>query len=75
METAAKRSWSVAVSGSHLTIPRKGMETRWRSGRLVHSKKMSHLTIPRKGMETLPRALQLDAWKVALNYSPQGDGN
>ncbi len=40
---------------SHLTIPRKGMETKQEQ---INSKKLyykSHLTIPRKGMETLFR--------------------
>ncbi len=36
----------------------------------------SHLTIPRKGMET-QNAKEHRAYihQVALNYSPQGDGN
>ncbi len=36
----------------------------------------SHLTIPRKGMETI-ELFTIDAHLmiVALNYSPQGDGN
>ncbi len=38
--------------------------------------KKSHLTIPRKGMETNEQVTAIDnTAKVALNYSPQGDGN
>ncbi len=62
-------------NGSHLIIPRKGMET--------HSQQLSnkyllqsHLIIPRKGMETR-FLLQLSnvSQKVAPYNSPQGDGN
>ncbi len=36
----------------------------------------SHLTIPRKGMETISESSRRDIESyVALNYSPQGDGN
>ncbi len=36
----------------------------------------SHLTIPRKGMETKAApVIQGGSRIVALNYSPQGDGN
>ncbi len=60
---------------SHLTIPRKGMETLLRWFRNC-TQKPSHLTIPRKGMETCTLLHTLDYhWIVALNYSPQGDGN
>ncbi len=36
----------------------------------------SHLTIPRKGMETNEDQEAVTQYlEVALNYSPQGDGN